>query len=80
MKKITSREFQKRFGTITAKMRVGEPIHVTRRGKVVGRFEELPEKPVKIPDFLAELKTHSYSPEVGDRLLQLFLNPINAAG
>jgi hypothetical protein len=72
MKKFTSREFQKRFGQITDQLRVGEVVQVTKRGKVIGRFEKAPEKKTKAPDFLAELKRHTYPAEVGDRLLQLF--------
>jgi hypothetical protein len=72
MKKISSREFQKRFDQIAESMRNGQVLEITKRGKVIGRSIKSTGTKIKMPDFMAELKKHTYSVEFGNQLLKKF--------
>jgi hypothetical protein len=72
MKKVNSRDFQKRFGQIADDLKEGQAIHVTKHGKVLGKFTKAPTRRIKTPDFLKELQTHSYSKELGSQILKEF--------
>ena len=72
MKKITAREFQKRFGQIAKSMRPGQEVEVTMRGKSIGRFSKGSPRKLQWPDFVSILERESCSKEVGNQLLKEF--------
>lgn len=72
MKKISSREFQKRFSDITNTLKNGQAVEITRHGKTIGRFTKASGKKLKMPDFWAELQKHTYPIEFGNQLLKEF--------
>lgn len=77
MKKINAREFQKRFGQISAELGEGQAVEVTKRGKLLGRFTKIPPRRVKTPDFVAALRQHTYSRKLGNQLLKQFYESLS---
>jgi len=72
MKKITAREFQKRFGQIAQSMREGQTLEVTMHGKPIGRFIKKGTEQRRMPDFLSLLEKESCSKELGNQILREF--------
>ncbi len=72
MKKVTSREFQQRFGQLQSRLGRGEAVQVTHRGKVSGVFTKIARPEVETPDFLANVKAEGYSRDLGNRILREF--------
>jgi antitoxin (DNA-binding transcriptional repressor) of toxin-antitoxin stability system len=72
MKKVTSREFQQRFGRLQSRLGRGETVQVTHRGKVSGQFTKISQPAVKKPDFLANVRAEGYSRELGNEILREF--------
>jgi hypothetical protein len=72
VKKISSRDFQKRFAEITSTLKNGQVVEITRHGQTVGRFTKTNGKKIKMPDFWAEVQKHGYSTDWGDQLLKEF--------
>lgn len=72
MKKISAREFQKRFGQIVGGMREGQVLEVTMRGKSIGRFTKNRTLRMRIPDFVSLLEKESCSKAVGNQILKEF--------
>jgi hypothetical protein len=77
MKKVTTREFQQRFGKLQARLRRGETVQVTHRGKTTGIFTKVGRPKVKTPDFLANVKAEGYTRELGDRILREFYESLS---
>ncbi len=73
MKKITAREFQKKFGSVNSKMRPGESLEVTRHGKPSGRYTKGGQRPVKMPDFAKELKSCPMPATLGSKLVKEYI-------
>ena len=72
MKKITAREFQKKFGSVNARMRPGETLEVTRRGKTAGQYIKGGYPPVKMPDFAKLARKQTITPAQGSKLIKEF--------
>jgi len=72
MKKVTSREFQQRFGQLQSRLGRGDTVQVTHRGKVSGIFTKISQPKVEKPDFLANVKAEGYSRELGNKILKEF--------
>jgi hypothetical protein len=72
MKKVTSREFQQRFGQLQSRLGRGDTVQVTHRGKVSGIFTKIRQPSVKMPDFLANAKAEGYSRRLGNKILREF--------
>jgi len=72
MKTITARQFQHSFSKTSGSLKPGQSITITKRGKPLGTFTRLPARPIKMPDFLANLKKLNYSPDLGDEILKEF--------
>jgi antitoxin (DNA-binding transcriptional repressor) of toxin-antitoxin stability system len=72
MKRISAREFQKRFGRIAASMREGQTLEVTIRGKPVGRFTKHRTRERRMPDFVSLLESESCPKELGNQILKEF--------
>ena len=70
MKQVTAREFQHHFGTLTESLKPGEVIQVTKRGKVDGIYQKIPRNRIKQPHFLERVEKHTYSENLGARLLK----------
>jgi len=73
MKKITARDFQKKFGSIDSKMRPGESLEVTRHGKPSGRYTKAGHRPVKIPNISKRVALQPIDPKVGGRLIREYI-------
>lgn len=71
-KKVTAREFQKRFGKLAKELPAGQTVQVTHHGKPVGIFTKITPARVKTPDFLANLRALDCDPELGDKILEEF--------
>jgi len=76
-KQVTAREFQHGFARTTASLKPGQSITITKRGKPLGIFTRLPSRPIKLPDFLGNLKKLSYSQEAGDQILKEFNDSVS---
>lgn len=72
MKKVTSREFQQRFGQLQSRLARGDTLQVTNRGKVIGIFTKIEQPKVEMPDFLANVKAEGYTRELGNQILREF--------
>jgi antitoxin (DNA-binding transcriptional repressor) of toxin-antitoxin stability system len=73
-KKVSAREFLHQFATLEKRMRPGESITVTRRGKPVGRFMKEPVKPkIAMPDFEKDASRAGFTMKDGDALLARML-------
>lgn len=72
MKKVTSREFQQRFGQLQSRLGRGDTVQVTHRGKVSGIFTKIRQPKVEKPDFLANVRAEGYSRELGNQILREF--------
>lgn len=70
MKKVTAREFQHHFGKLTASLRPGQFIQVTKGGKVHGIYQRAPQPSIPQPNFLSLSQQHDYSERLGARLLK----------
>lgn len=68
-KTVSSREFLHSFGELSAKLRPGESITVTKHGKPVGTFTRQP-KPVKAPDFLGNMRRMGLTGEAARKLTE----------
>lgn len=77
MKKINSREFQKHFSELTTGLKNGQTVEITRHGKTIGKFTRIDARKNKMPDFLAELRKHTYPSEVGDLALEDFTRSLS---
>ncbi len=67
MKRLTLREFQHRLGRISATLKPGQTIEVTKRGKVEGYYQKAPK--VKRPNFLENLRKTGIDPKVGAAMI-----------
>ena len=74
MKNVTARNFQHAFGKLADQLKPGEVLHVTKHGKPHGYYTRVRPRPVKMPDFWANLKKLRYSAKVGDRLLKKYFD------
>ena len=72
MRKITAREFQKRFGQIAQSMREGQTLEVTMHGKSIGRFTRNRTRRMRLPDFVSLLEQQSCPKELGNQILKEF--------
>ena len=72
MKKITSREFQKSFSKLSQRLKPGEAVEVTRRGKALGTFAKASVRSVPLPNFLEDVKRLGHGPKVGASILKRF--------
>lgn len=72
MKRITAREFQKRFGRIAETMREGQTLEVTMHGKPIGRFTKNRTRQRRMPDFVSLLERESCPKELGNQILKEF--------
>jgi antitoxin (DNA-binding transcriptional repressor) of toxin-antitoxin stability system len=70
MKKITAREFQKRFGQIAGSLKPGQAVEITMRGKPIGQFTKA--RKLKWPDIVSLLEKHPYPKELGNQVLKEF--------
>jgi hypothetical protein len=70
MKRVTAREFQHHFGSLSENLKPGEFIQVTKRGKVDGVYQKAPQVRITQPNFLQRVEKHTYSDKIGARLLQ----------
>jgi hypothetical protein len=72
MKKITSREFQKAFGKVSANLKPGQSVLITHHGKPVGAFTKSPIRKIPCPNFLANLEKAGADEKAGASLLKNF--------
>jgi hypothetical protein len=72
MKKVTTREFQQRFGQLQARLGRGDALQVTHRGRTTGVFTKVREPKVAKPDFLANVKAEGYTRKLGNQILREF--------
>lgn len=72
MKKVTAREFQKRFGQIATALREGQTLEVTMHGRSIGRFTKNRTRQMKMPDFVSLLHQESCSKKLGNQILREF--------
>ena len=72
MKKVTSREFQQRFGRLQSRLGRGDTVQVTHHGKITGIFTKVAQPKVEKPDFLANVKAEGYSRELANQILREF--------
>jgi hypothetical protein len=72
MKRVTSREFQQRFGQLQSRLGRGDTVQVTHRGKVSGIFTKVGQPKVEMPDFLANVRAEGYSRQLGNQILREF--------
>ena len=70
MKTVTAREFQHNFSALTAGLRPGDVIQITKRGKLHGTFRKAGK--FKMPDFMGNLKKTGIPVELGDKILREF--------
>lgn len=70
MKKASAREFRNHFGRLTASLKPGEHIQVSKSGKVHGIYQRVAHAKVKQPDFLGRAEKHPYPEAVGAALLK----------
>lgn len=56
MTRATVRDLRCHFPAIERRLRRGEEIEITKRGKPIGRLTGIPAKPQPLPDFLARAK------------------------
>ena len=73
MKQINSRDFQKKFGNITGRLKAGESVQITKHGKILGTFTK-ERKKVNWDKFFKYLNENSCSPEVGDEMVRKYFN------
>ena len=71
-KQVTAREFQHGFAKTAESLKPGQSITITKRGSPLGIFTRLPNRPIKMPDFLGNLEKLGYSEELGDQILKEF--------
>lgn len=72
MKKVTAREFQKRFGKVAKQLPEGQTIQVTNHGKPLGFFTKAAPRKTKMPDFLSNLQYPGADPRLGEQILKEF--------
>jgi antitoxin (DNA-binding transcriptional repressor) of toxin-antitoxin stability system len=72
MKQVIARDFQKAFGQIAGQLKNGQAVQVTKHGKPLGLFIKAGVRRVKPPDFLANLKKHTYSKKTGNQAMAEF--------
>jgi antitoxin (DNA-binding transcriptional repressor) of toxin-antitoxin stability system len=77
MKNITARHFQHTFSKTTDSLKPGQSLTITKRGKPLGVFTKLPNRPIKTPDFLANLKKLGHSEKLGDQILKEFYDSLS---
>jgi hypothetical protein len=70
MRKVTAKEFQHRFGKLSASLKPGQTLQVIRDGNVDGVYQKAPKRKIPFPDFKTWLKQHDYSEESGEALLR----------
>ena len=72
MKKIAASEFQRFFSRTARRLKPGQSILVTKRGKILGTFTKVPEgKPrtFRCPDFMAELRSEGFDKRIGQKAI-----------
>ena len=74
MKQINSREFQKSFAAVIRRLKNGQRIEITKRGKSVGQFIKA-RRPIKMPDFAANLEGRD--PKVGLQILKKYYDGLS---
>jgi antitoxin (DNA-binding transcriptional repressor) of toxin-antitoxin stability system len=72
MKRITAREFQKKFGQIAESLKPGQVVEITMRGKPVGQFTKARPRKLVWPDFVSILENQGYSKELGNQIFKEF--------
>lgn len=73
-RKVTAREFLRRFAKLEKELRPGESLTVTRRGEPIGTFvKKAMAKKVKLPDFEADACRPGFDVKVGDAVLARLL-------
>lgn len=77
MKKISSREFQKRFGKLARSLKPGQVLQVTEFGVPLVQVTRMGKSRVKMPDFAANLKNAGASQAVGDRIIREFYDSLS---
>jgi antitoxin (DNA-binding transcriptional repressor) of toxin-antitoxin stability system len=69
MKKIPSREFQRRFSKVGNSLKPGEVVQVTKDGKPFFQVTKLGRRRIETPNFAKRVAAHPYPAEVGEALL-----------
>lgn len=73
MKKVNSREFQKKFSELNQKLKPGQSVEITHHGKPMAIYTKRAPRRIKMPNFLAALKN---DPQVGDRILKEYYDSL----
>ncbi len=72
MKKVTLRQFQKEFRKLTDRLRPGQAVQITKRGKALAVLTKAPQRRMKAPNFLANVHKLGHGPTVGQSILEDF--------
>ena len=69
MKKIPSREFQKKFRQVTETLKPGDVVQVTKHGEPLVQITRLGRPRTKRPGFAKLVEAHPYTVDQGEALL-----------
>lgn len=74
IKSVSAREFLHRFAALEKRLRPGESITITLRGKPLGRFtKELTNPRISLPDFKQDACRPGFTTQDGNALLARML-------
>ena len=74
MKKVNSREFQKKFSDLNKNLKPGQSVEITHHGKPMAIYTKRVPRRIKTPDFLSLLKN---DPQVGDQILKKYYDSLS---
>ncbi len=77
MKQINARDFQKTFGQVTSQLQSGRALRITKHGKPLGIFIKTDVRHVKTPDFLGNVRKHTYPQAIANEVVREFYDSLS---